>query len=211
MTRDEYLAFENQSAVRHEYVAGEVYAMTGGTRRHNLITLNIAGSLKAPARARGCHVFATAVKVSVDDRVYYPDVVVACDRMAGTGLFAEQPAVIVEVTSPSSRATDRREKLEAYRRLASLHVYLIVSQRRRQVLAYLRGPDDAWARTEFTGNEVIPLPMLSSQLALDAIYDAIELPPLAVGEGDEEEEEEEEGVGDEEDVGDGDGEEEGWS
>ena len=187
MTRDEYLAFENDSPIRHEYVAGEVYAMTGATKRHSLITLNLAATFKAAARARGCHVFVNDVKVAMDDRIYYPDVVVSCEKDAGTGLFAEQPVLLVEVTSPHSRATDRREKLEAYRRLPSVQAYLIVSQRRRQVLMYLRGPDDVWVRAEFAGDEVIPLPVIGLQLGLDEVYDGIDLPPLAVGEGEREE------------------------
>lgn len=183
MTLDEYLAFEEQSVIKHEYVAGEVYAMSGVTTRHNLITLSFVRCLHAPAKARGCKVFAADVKLRVGDRVYYPDVMLACGRAADVDLIVEAPSLLVEVSSPSTRATDRREKLESYRRIPELRTYLIVSQRRRHVLAYVRGPNDVWIRAEFTGNEEIPLPEIASRISLDEIYDGVDLPPLAVGEG----------------------------
>ncbi|MGH7690342.1 MAG: Uma2 family endonuclease, partial [Gemmatimonadaceae bacterium] len=140
-------------------------------------------SLHAPARGRGCKLFATDVKLRVGDRVYYPDVILACGRAADVDLIVEAPTLLVEVSSPSTRATDRREKLESYRRIASLRTYLIVSQRRRHVLAYVRGPGGEWVRAEFAGQEEVPLPEIASGIGLDDIYDGVDLPPLAVGEG----------------------------
>jgi Uma2 family endonuclease len=182
MSLDEYLAFEEQSPVKHEYVAGEVHAMSGVTTRHNLITLNITRHLHGGARAHGCRVFATDVKLRAADRIYYPDVVLACGRAAEVEWIVEEPLLVVEVTSPSTRATDRREKLESYRRIPALRAYLIVAQRRRHVLAYLRASDGEWLRTEYVGSDRILLPVLNTKIGLDEIYEAIDLPPLAVGE-----------------------------
>lgn len=182
MTLDEYLTFEARSAVKHEYVAGEVYAMSGVTTRHNLITLNIATHLRAAARARGCRVFAADVKLKAADRIYYPDVLVACGRAAAVELIIEEPSLIAEVTSPSTRATDRREKLDAYRRIPRLGAYLIVDQRRRHVLAYVREGAAEWLKQEFQGADVIALPALEARMTMDDIYEGVELPPLAVGE-----------------------------
>jgi Uma2 family endonuclease len=182
MRFDEYLAFEEQSPMRHEYVAGEVYAMTGGTTRHNIITLNIAAYLRGPARARGCRVFASDVKVQVADRIYYPDVILACGRAGEVEQIVEAPTLVVEVTSPSTRATDRREKLETYRGIQSLQVYLIVEQRRRHVLVYVRDADGAWSREEVVGDGGVFIPPLDLRVGLDEIYEGLELPPLAVGE-----------------------------
>ncbi len=186
MSIDEYLSFEERSPVKHEYVAGEVYALSGVTTRHNLITLNIVRHLHAVARARGCRVFATDVKLrAAADRIYYPDVVLACGTAAAVELIVEAPSVIVEVTSSSTRASDRREKLEAYRRITSLSQYLIVDQRRRHVLAYAREPGGEWLRDEVRGHGKIPVPVLDTSITLDEIYEDIELPPLAVGEEEE--------------------------
>jgi Uma2 family endonuclease len=181
MTLDEYLAFEERSAVKHEYVAGEVYALSGVTTRHNLITLNIAMHLRAAARARGCAVFATDVKLKVADRIYYPDLMLVCGRAATAELIIEAPSLIVEVTSPGTRATDRREKLEAYRRIPSLNAYLIVDQRRQHVLAYHR--DGAgWSKQELQAGDAVTLPALGARLALDDLYEGVTLPPMTVQE-----------------------------
>ena len=185
MSLDEYLAFEEKSPVKHEYVSGEVYAMTGVTTRHNLITLNIVRHLHDAARSHGCRVFATDVKLHAADRVYYPDVILACGKAAEVELIIEEPSLVVEVTSPSTRATDRREKLDTYRRLPSLHVYLIVEQRRRHVLVYARDATGQWVRDEVTGETDVPIPPLDTRLTLDEIYEGIQLPPLAVGEGED--------------------------
>jgi len=182
MTLDQYLAFEERSEVKYEYVAGEVYAMSGVTTRHNLITLNIAVHLRAVARARRCKVFAAEVKVRFRDRVYYPDVMVACGKAANVDLIVEAPTLVVEVTSPSTRGTDRREKLDTYRRISSLKTYLIVEQRRRHVLAYVRDAHGEWLKHEFDGEGEIALACLDARIAMDQIYEGIDLPPLKVGE-----------------------------
>ena len=178
---EEYLAFEERSPLRHEYVAGEVYAMSGVTTRHNVITLNIVAALRGGARGRGCRVFATDVKLRVADRVYYPDVMVACGAAADVEQIVEQPVLVVEVTSPSTRATDRREKLEAYRRIPSLATYLIVDQRRRHVLVYARDADATWLRDEADHGE-LSLPALAQRITFDDIYEDVDLPPLGVRE-----------------------------
>lgn len=194
MSLEAYLAFEQRSPIKHEYVAGEVFAMSGVTTRHNLITLNLARHLHQAARSRGCRVFATDVKLrAAAERIYYPDVVVACGTAARVELIIDAPSVIVEVTSPSTRATDRREKLDAYRRIASLGLYLIVDQRRRHVLAYTREPDGEWRRDEVGPDGGIPIPALETQVTLDEIYEDVELPPLAVGEEEDRADVEEEG------------------
>ncbi|MBI4503615.1 MAG: Uma2 family endonuclease [Gemmatimonadetes bacterium] len=196
MSLEEYLAFEEKSPLRHEYVAGEVYVMVGGTTRHNLITLNLTRHLHQPARSRGCRVFATDVKLrAAADRIYYPDIILACGKAADVERIVQEPALVAEVTSPSTRATDRREKLDAYQRIPSLRTYLVVEQRRRQVFAYTRDAKGQWLREEIQGSGEISIPTLGIQLSLDDIYDDVPLPPLAVkeeweGYGDENEEEE---------------------
>jgi Uma2 family endonuclease len=183
MSLDEYLAFEEGSPIKHEYVGGEVYAMSGVTTRHNLITLNVVRRLHHAARARGCRVFATDVKLwAATDRIYYPDIIVACGKAAQVALIIEEPTLIVEVTSPGTRATDRREKLDSYRRIASLYGYLIVEQGRRQVVVHLRQPSGEWIREVLDGDGEIALPVLDTALSLDDVYDDVPLPPVGVRE-----------------------------
>jgi Uma2 family endonuclease len=186
MTLDEYLVWEEKSSIKHEYVGGEVYAMSGVTVRHNLITLNIARALHGVARKRGCRMLATDVKLrAAADRIYYPDNMLVCGKAASVDLVVDAPSMIVEVTSPSTRGTDRREKLDAYMRLPSLQGYLIVDQRRRHVLAYTRGRGAEWTREEAAGTGEVRLAFLGATLSLDDIYEDVPLPPLAVGEGDD--------------------------
>jgi Uma2 family endonuclease len=185
LTLEEYLAFEEESPIRHEYVAGEVYAMSGPTTRHNTVSLNIHRHLHAAARRRGCRVFVEAIKLHIFDRVYYPDVMVACGDAAEVELIVEEPSLVVEVTSPSTRATDRREKLEAYMRVASLRLYLIVDQRRKHVIVYARDAAGEWLRDEIDGDGAIEIPFLDATLALADIYEDVKLPPLRMREGEE--------------------------
>jgi Uma2 family endonuclease len=185
MSLEAYLEFEEGSPIKHEYVGGEVYAMSGVTTRHNLINLNVTRHLHKAARARGCRVFAAEVKLrAAVDRIYYPDVIVACGKAAQVELIIEEPTLVVEVTSPSTRATDRRERLDAYRRLPSLGAYLIVGQRRRHVFVY-RPSRGEWLREEIQGEGEIRLPGLNATITMDQIYEDVPLPPLAVGEGEE--------------------------
>lgn len=188
MTLQEYLAFEEASPIKHEYVAGEVFAMSGVTTRHNLINLNLSRLLHRAAKRRGCRVFGMEVKLkAAADRIYYPDLIVACGKAAEVELIIEQPGVVVEITSPSTRATDRREKLDAYQRIPSLRAYVIVDQRRRQVILYTRGLDSEWRREELLGSGDVVIPALDVTLTLDEIYEDVPLPPLTVGEEDDEE------------------------
>ena len=185
MTLDEYLVFEEESPIRHEYVAGEVYAMSGPTTRHNTISLNVHRHLHAPARRSGCRVFVEAIKLHVLDRVYYPDVMIACGSAAEVELIVDEPSLVAEVTSPSTRATDRREKLDAYMRVASLRLYLIVDQRRKNVIVYSRDRAGEWLRDEIDGDGAVEIPFLETSIALSEIYEDVKLPPLRVREGED--------------------------
>lgn len=198
MSLDEYFAWEQRSQVRHEYVAGEVHAMSGVTIRHNIIMLNLVRALHPPARSRGCLVLATDVQLlAASDRVYYPDVMIACGSAGHVERLVEQPSLVVEVTSPSTRGIDRREKLDTYMRIPTLRMYLIVDQRRRHVMVYSRDAEGAeWVCDELSGHaDSVGVGFLGASVSLDAIYDGIQLPPLTVRQeaGDWDSWEEEEG------------------
>ena len=183
LTLAEYLAWEETTSTKHEFVAGEVYAMSGVTVRHNVITLNLVRRLHGPARDRRCTVLATDVKVHVDDRIYYPDVMVACGKAAEVELIIKEPSLIAEVTSPSTRSIDRREKLDAYLKKPSLRQYLVIDQRRKHVLSYHRVDDvGEWLRDEIEGDGDISIPVLDTRVAMADVYEDVKLPPLTVKE-----------------------------
>lgn len=186
MSFRDYLAFEEKSTVKHEYVGGEVYAMSGVTIRHGRIAFNVAAHLRTAARPRRCAIVLSEVKLrAAPDRFYYPDLILACGHAGDVDLIIEEPSLIVEVTSPGTRATDRREKLDAYLKIPSLRTYLVVDQRRRHVLAYVREASGEWQCEEFQGSGEITIPFLDTRLTLEQIYEDVTLPPLTVKEGED--------------------------
>jgi Uma2 family endonuclease len=150
MTPEEYLAFDRASEISHEFVNGEIRAMTVGTLAHGVILTQIASSLVSQLRGKPCDVVSQAIRVGIPRMRNYlvPDVVVAC---GGTQLEDDQhdtmlnPVVIVEVLSPSTAAYDRGEKWDMYRRIPSLRNYLLVSQTEPVVHLYRRsGEEQFW-------------------------------------------------------------------
>lgn len=177
MTVEEYFRFEEHSPIKHEYVAGEVYAMAGATVRHNRIAGNIFGCLFPAARHSPCDAFIADMRVEVArDRYYYPDVAIVCTPVAESDIVARGPCVVVEVTSPTTARIDRGEKLDAYRSISTLRAYLIVDHRRRRVEHHFRGPAGEWRRGEIVGEGRVSVPCLDVELTLSEIYERIELP-----------------------------------
>jgi Uma2 family endonuclease len=180
MTLDEFLRFENGHPGRHEFVAGEVFAMSGGTLRHSQIIQNISFVFMTRTRGGPCCVHSNIVMVQVgDDRIYYPDVLLLCTRLPGDTLVVREPTVIVEVTSPSTSRADRGDKLDGYRRLTSLGTYLIVDQRRRRVDRHWRDRDGSWQWEQYLVDGSVPIPRLDAPLTLDEIYDGVDLPRVS--------------------------------
>ena len=181
MTAEEYLRFDESSPLKHEFVAGEVYAMSGVTLRHNRISLNIATHLSAAAGDGPCQVFSTDVRLRADSDVYYyPDVMVVCGNVAELDIVVTEPCVVVEVTSPSTGRIDRREKLTAYRSIPSVRAYLIVDHRRRRVERHWRTDvGAAWNREEIVGDGGVTVPCLNVELSLDTIYRRVDLASIA--------------------------------
>ncbi|CAM4012347.1 Uma2 family endonuclease [Deinococcus marmoris] len=185
MTEEDYLASEELSPVKREYVGGYVYALHGDTlaqagasSRHGEITLNIAGNLQPLARKKHCKVYASDMRVNcttpVGKRVYYyPDVVATCERVDGKAASISAPSLIVEVLSPRTRHTDLTDKIWAYTSLASLQTYLIVEADTRLVRAIERQPDDSWSERELSDTGEIELPYLGAMLTLDDVYDGV--------------------------------------
>jgi Uma2 family endonuclease len=178
MTVDEYLQFDQSSPIRHEYVAGEVYAMTGGTARHGRIVLNIATRLRITAGDGPCEVFVEGMRVAVaNDTYYYPDVIVICSPLGDLEVVAREPCVVIEVTSPDTARLDRGEKLSAYRTIETLRGYVIVDHRRRRVERHWRGSEnDEWRRDETASEGRVVIPCLDVELTLDEIYRRVALP-----------------------------------
>lgn len=176
---DAYLAAEARAAVRHEYVEGFVHAMTGASKRHNVIAGNVYVALRAAARAAGCRAYIEGVRLHLPGRVYYPDVLVACGPPCPDPGAEVAPTVVVEVLSESTWQVDRREKRAAYCAAPSLRHYLAVAQDERWVEHHWRDDAGAWRVTVHAGGEAIALGALGTALALDALYEGVEPDPPA--------------------------------
>lgn len=175
ITIEEYLELERDSPVRHEYVGGQIYAMTGTSKRHNLIAGNIFRKLADAAEGTPCAVYMSDVKVRTpDDRCYYPDVMVSCDPESDDPYTETVPCLLVEVISPSSAATDRREKRISYTLIPSLKVYLVVDQERHLVEHHVRLEGGTWIMTDYIGEGEFYLPCPSSHMTLRDIYAGID-------------------------------------
>ena len=184
LTLAEYLRLEADATIKHEFVAGERYAMAGVTRRHARIVSNLVFRLRGAAQGGPCDVLATDVKLrAAPDVIYYPDLMVICKPGRDDDLIVSDPCLIVEVTSLSTAHIDRREKLAAYRRLPSLRAYLIVDQHRRHVEHHWRDSSGAWWSASVTGDERLSLPCPDVALTLDQIYEGVQLPAVEEIEG----------------------------
>lgn len=171
----EYLVFERQAAQRHELIDGEIVAMSGASRAHNLINLAVASLLRTKLRGRGCETYASdmRVKVAALNLYTYPDVVVVCGGPQledGHGDTLLNPLLLVEVLSPSTEAYDRGYKARSYRMVPSLACHVLLAQDRPAAEVYTR-QGEQWVLVDVTGLEAsLELPALGFSLPMAEIY-----------------------------------------
>ena len=178
---DDWLAIERAASdQRSEFVAGEVFAMTGATEGHNLIVANVIRELGNAFKGKPCRVYPSDLKVRIeaDDVGTYPDVMVICGERAfydDRRDIVTNPTLIVEVLSDASEAYDRGDKFTHYRTLASLEAYLLLAQDRVQAELFVRQPDGSWNLTAFTdASDHIPLAAVDAELLLGEVYDKVD-------------------------------------
>jgi Uma2 family endonuclease len=170
----EYLALEESSERKHEYVSGAIVAMAGGTIEHGRLVSRITVLLSTALAGRPCVVLPADVRVRIRaaDRATYPDVHVVCgqvERDPDDEHALVNPMVIVEVLSDSTAESDRGDKFADYRRLGSLREYVLVSQRERRIDVYRRD-GRRWVLDEHRRGEVLRLEAIDVELAVDDIY-----------------------------------------
>lgn len=176
ISEQEYLEGEKVARVKHEYVAGEVFAMAGASKAHVTIALNVGAALHAHLRGKPCRAYIADMKVRVKaaSAYYYPDVVATCaprDLAADAPAYhIESPCLIVEVLSETTERIDRSEKLHAYRQLDGLVEYVLIDQEKRSVEIHRRTPE-GWVRDILEPGDVCALASVGLELSLDAIYE----------------------------------------
>jgi Uma2 family endonuclease len=165
----EYLEIEQNSAVRHEFVSGTMYAMAGTSRRHNLIASNIFGHLLNLARSKSCRVYHADMRLRVGDDYYYPDAMVVCGHTPDDEYHETDPCILVEVLSDSTKNIDLREKALAYQHLDGLQTYLVIDPNSKTVRHFSRNQTGEWQHTDITSGSVA-LPCLAGSISLEDIY-----------------------------------------
>lgn len=180
-TPEEYLALERAAQCKSEYYAGDIFAMAGASRWHNLIVTNVLRELSLQLKGQPCTTYPSdmRVKVSPTGLYTYPDVTVVCgeaqfeDNQQDTLL---NPTLIVEVLSDSTEAYDRGGKFAHYRKLASLMEYVLIAQTKPHIEHYVRQPDNRWLLSEADSlSDTVHLPSIDCRLALAEVYDKVDI------------------------------------
>ncbi len=178
---DDYLRGELVASSRNEYVAGRVYAMTGGTNAHGLIALNVAASFHRQLRGRPCRVYGSDTKFrlrfSSQIRFYYPDVSVVCEPNRQEDTWQDHPVVIVEVLSRSTRRLDEGERMDAWLAAPTLATLVLLEQDRMDARIWQRGPDGFEAFQFSKAADRIELPAIDVTLVLGELYEKVEFSP----------------------------------
>ena len=172
MSASEYLAWEREQPGKHEYHLGEVFAMAGGSLRHNFLSSAIGAELRAALRGR-CQVLSSDQRISAKqgERYVYADAVVVCGSVQtepGTSDVLANPSVVVEVLSRSTEAFDRGDKWDAYQRLPSLSDYLLVTQTVAQIEHYQREVGGSWRYRRLEAGDTLTLSN-GATMAIDAV------------------------------------------
>jgi Uma2 family endonuclease len=180
-TADEYLAMERASATKHEFFDGYVVAMAGGSERHNVICGNVLAEVRGVAREKGCRVYPSDMRVGVLRKrgyYFYPDVSVVCGEpeLEGNSKDILQNSVTVfEVQSPAAAAYDKSDKFKYYRRIASLKVFVLISQKEPYVEVHQRLDFNNWQTTFAEGiDQEVIIPVIDARIAMRDIYAFVE-------------------------------------
>jgi Uma2 family endonuclease len=171
MTFKAFLAAEQRSQERHEFVDGHLFLMPGANKRHNRIVMAIVGYTIHAVQKQRFDVFSSDTLVRTpDDHGYYPDFFIVCDTTDNHPYVSKCPAMIIEVLSDSTEAIDRGEKWHNYQKIPSLQRYGLLSQRLSYAEVYVRQDDGSWRYQSLGEDGVLEFPMLELALPLGEIY-----------------------------------------
>jgi Uma2 family endonuclease len=179
-TPEEYFAWEERQQVRHEYINGEVYAMTGGTLNHGRIALNFASLLKTHLRGSGCQLGNSDCRVNIhaSTNYVYPDVSVTCDERDKTNTqYITYPCLIVEVLSSSTESYDRGNKFKLYRRNPCLQEYVLVDAETMAVELFRKTDGESWRIIDYEPGDVVEMASVKLTFPIELVYEDIVFVP----------------------------------
>jgi Uma2 family endonuclease len=168
----EYLQGEMISDIKHEYVAGEVYAMAGASRNHNLIISNMVQRLTNHLQSGPCATFSSDLKIKAAGNFFYPDVMVVCGDEQGDDYYTDQPTLIVEVLSKTTRRTDKTLKLHTYKTLPSLQEYILIEQEHAEIEVFRRSAN--WLSEHYFLGDDVTLESVGLTVAVAGIYQRVD-------------------------------------
>ena len=177
---EEYLDFERKALEKSELINGEIYAMTGTTRKHNRIALNLASYLDGVLKGKPCRVYISDLRVQVEktNLITYPDLVVTCGEEILRDSYKDtilNPKCIIEVLSESTEKYDRGDKFSHYQKIESLEEYILVSQDTYKVESFLRSTKETWVYTCIEGLEsVLAIQSSGEEMSLGVVYSSTE-------------------------------------
>lgn len=179
LSLSEYLEWENRQPDRNEFYRGEVFAMVGARRVHERVINNLARLLGNQLLGSPCQAFAAGMKLQIaDDAVFYPDVMVSCDKSDLTADLAfRSPIVVIEVLSPSTQAYDRGLKFATYRRLPSLQEFILVDPDARRIEGYRRTEHDQWLFFDMSEGPTLDAPSIGCRVPLAEVFDGVDPQP----------------------------------
>lgn len=179
MSEAEYLAGEKISPIKYEYVEGRVYAMAGAHANHNTLCLNLGAEFRNHLKAekKPCRAYMSDMKVRLNNgtKYYYPDVLVNCPAI--TGYFTENPLLLVEVLSDSTRRIDEHEKRLAYMQIASLEEYVLIAQDFVQIEVIRK--NDGWRSSKYFLGDEVTFSSIGLTLLVEDIYESVENEDMA--------------------------------
>ena len=180
ITVSEYFEIERNSLEKHEYYEGELFAMAGAKKKHNLIVSNLIAALHGKFKDRPCVVYPSDMKVAVDryNHYTYPDISIVCGESKFVNDSEDSltnPNVIMEVLSDSTEKYDRGKKFQSYRNISSLKEYVLVSTENKKVEVFTKSSDGKWVLSESDESGIIKLSSIECVLLLDDIYDKVEI------------------------------------
>lgn len=182
LTPEEYFAWEEQQLEKYEYIDGQVYAMSGGSKNHSLISVRCITLFSNHLENSGCETGNSDLKVNIvgSDDYTYPDVSVTCDDLdQNTTQYITYPCLIVEVLSDSTEAYDRGGKFRMYRQNPVLQDYLLVSSTKIEIDLYRKTDNGEWLIINYKAGDTIELKSIDLSFSIEKIYRGLVLTPAA--------------------------------
>lgn len=182
LTEADYLAIERKAEFKSEFYRGEMFAMAGASREHNVVKENLIGELYARLKGTPCRSFSSdqRVKVQATGLYTYPDIVIVCGNAEYDSVDRDSlinPNAVIQVLSPSTETYDRGAKFRQYQRLASVKEYILVSQEEALCERFVRQADGTWVLTVITGlGGELSLTTAPVRIPLTDIYNGVEFP-----------------------------------